>query len=142
MSRFIYVELSDTKPWNVRLRSYHYLCKISKTFGVVVEVILKKGTVEVSISDRASRVLLVKKRGAIGPFRNKFETDFKERDDCLDRFHAPSYFPLSTTFLPLTLVIVTMHGIRTYATLSSFLFVVFGFSNGPGLAFLAGEEKR
>ena len=67
----------------------HYLCKISKTFGVVVEVILKKGTVEVSISDRASRVLLVKKRGAIGPFRNKFETDFKERDDCLDRFHAP-----------------------------------------------------
>jgi hypothetical protein len=49
----------------------------------VVEVILKKGTVEVSISDRASRVLLVKKRGAIGPFRNEFETDFKERDDCL-----------------------------------------------------------
>ena len=87
-------------------------------------------------------MLLVKKRGAIGPFRNKFETDFKERDDCLDRFHAPSYFPLSTTSLPLTLVIVTMHGIRIYATLSSFLFVVFGFSNGPGLAFLAGEEKR
>ena len=81
--------ISDTKPWNVRLRSVYISPQDREDLGVVVEAILKKGTVEVSISDRASRVLLVKKRGAIGPFRNKFETDLKERDDCLDRFHAP-----------------------------------------------------
>ena len=90
MSRFMLNSaISDTKPWNVRLRSVYISPQDREDLGVVVEAILKKGTVEVSISDRASRVLLVKKRGAIGPFRNKFETDFKERDDCLDRFHAP-----------------------------------------------------
>jgi len=82
----VHVELSDITPWNVRLRSLSPQDR--EDLEAVVNADLKKGTVEVSTSDRASRVLLVKKRG-VGPSRNKIATDFKEFNEKTIPFPYP-----------------------------------------------------